>query len=495
MSNETGLPSAAQLVPDNGDYNNPVAGRLQDYSGYKDYRTVNPYDFLEHTYSGTRHYRDCGYLQYTDREMFYQTRRKISYYVNVFKPIINAMVDPVFSGEIMRKTSNILFEAFIDNCDNNGTSFNVFMKNAIKNARLFSLNFVVVDNFDMEKVQAPETLLAQAETRAIPYVYERNPQHVHKWECDEQGKLTSITFIDKCEDVKIDGKMQRRQYYRQWDSMTWTLYYEEKDKQIVESYGTHGLGVIPVVAITNFANSANLKCFPDPEFYNMAVLVHGLFNKESQVNFMEIMQTFAILCTSGMGTSAKSIGPATFLDSGTDSKYPPQYVSPSQDGIKTLIDNCERLKREIKDEAKQSGVIGVIEAKSGIAKEWDFRAEEQILKATAEAGEETEEKIAKIFGLYIGSEIPYEVEYQHSFDPAADDNDIASALLILKEMPPAEIVKNLWLDIAARRWKNNPEKLEAIKAALESDMVEAAAIKAMQAQEAMTMTNQDEAKK
>lgn len=497
MSNESGLPTASQLVPDSSIYNNPTTGILQDYTGYKDYRTVNQYDFLEHTFEGSRHYRDCGYLQYTDREMFYQTRRKISYYVNVFKPIINAMVDPCFQGEIRRETTNELFEAFIDNCDNAGTSLNTFMKNAIKHARLFSLNFIVMDNLTADVVAQAQTAEEMKAQRALPYIYERKPQQVKNHVCDAQGKLVSITFYDKYEEVKTGDKTDCRQYFRQWDNQNWKLFYivrtDGKEITIVEEEGIHGLGVIPVVIITAFASSAKIKEFPDPQFYNLAVLVHGLFNKESQVNFMEIMQTFSILVTSGLGAGAKSLGPATFLDCGTDSKWPPQYIAPSQEGIKTLVDNCERLKGEIKDEAKQAGVVGVVESKSGIAKEWDFRAEEQVLKETSECGEETEEDLAVLFGLYIGSDIPYDVEYPHSFSPTADNDDITTALLILKEFPPESVKKLLWLDIAERRWKNDPEKLQEIKDALEADLIEATEIKKMQLSESMTLTNQGDA--
>jgi len=87
------------------------------------------------------------------------------------------------------------------------------------------------------------------------------------------------------------------------------------------------------------------------------------------------------------------------------------------------------------------------------------------------------------------------VEYPHAFNPTADADDIATALIILKEFPPESVKKELWLDIAERRWKNDPEKLEAIKAALDSDLAAAAAIKSMQENEArvMTMMNQGDA--
>lgn len=484
MSEETGLPTAQQIVVDNSTYNNPVIGAVQDYSGYKDYRTVDPYEFLEHTYDGSKHYRDCGYLQYFAREVFYQDRRKFSHYTNIFKPIINAMVDPVFAEDITRKTSNALFESFIENCDNSGTSLNVFMKNALKHARLFTLNFIVVDNFPAAIVAQAATMADQEKQRNFPYIYEKKPQQVYKRECDAQGKLVSITFYDKCETVKnAEGKDEERQYYKQWDAQAWRLFYIVKDNEVEESGGTHGLGKIPVVVMVDFADTANLKEFPEPAFYNMAVSCLALFCKKSMITWQEVTSTFPVMFSSGM--DIKAIGTSTLLNCSTEAKFPPGFIEPPQDGMKTLVENARILTEDIFDLAKQKGVTGIQKVESGISKSYDFQAEGKVLEETAKAGERCEELIAEIFGLYIGSDVSYECDYPDDFDPSADENDITSALVILKEMPPEALAKALWLDIAKKRFGDDSDKIKEIEDALNSDMEAAAEIKRMQVEEAV----------
>ena len=138
---ESMLPTQSELMPTGG-MNVPQLGKLQSTEAFKDVQKLNPYIFVEDTYTGEKGYRDCSYLIPNDKETFYETRRKISYYVNVFKPIISAMIDPVFSTEIKRESTNDMFDGFIENCDNAGTSLNIFMRNAIRNARLFSINFM-----------------------------------------------------------------------------------------------------------------------------------------------------------------------------------------------------------------------------------------------------------------------------------------------------------------------------------------------------------------
>ena len=464
--------------------NVPQIGALQDTSKYQDVREINKYEFMRHTYEGDAGYRDCSFLTPGSREMFYEDRRRVSYYVNAFKPIINAMVDECFAKDATRETSNEYFAQFIENCDASGTPLAMFMRNAIRNARIYSVNFIVMENFSAKEMQGKETAEQAIGGRVFPYIYEKGPQQVKAIVTNKQGAVESITFCDEM--IVIDKKDV--QTYRRWDAQSWQLFYlkksDGKEVEVIIDEGTHGLGVIPVIYITDFAKSASLKELPDPEFYDIAFLCFGLFNKESQVCWMEIMQTFAILCTSGMGTNAKAIGPATFLDSGTDSKYPPQYVAPPQDGIRTLIDNCQRLKDEIKDQAKQKGVIGVKNADSGIAKEWDFRAEEAILKQTALACERVEKALAEVFALYVRAAVSYEVAYPKDYSPIADKNKVDQGLLILKETPPKTLESAIWKSIAGVYFKGQDETLKEIEDALDADLEERTVITDMMGKDA-----------
>ena len=90
----------------------PKPDRLafESQSSYRDVRKIGKgiYGFIEDTYFGTDGYRTCEYLIPEPREAFYETRRAFSYYNNVFKPVINAMVDDVFADEIDRSCDNDL---------------------------------------------------------------------------------------------------------------------------------------------------------------------------------------------------------------------------------------------------------------------------------------------------------------------------------------------------------------------------------------------------
>jgi len=482
MQNETGLPTASQLRPDSDYvYNNPIIGAIQNFDGYKDYRTVDPYLFLEYTYHGTKYYRDCGFLQHFARETFYQDRRKFSNYDNIFKPIIDAMVIPVYQQGVKRITNNLLYQKFLEDCDNCGTSLNKFMENAIINARLYTINFIVMESFKSDSLSAAETMKEQAESRLFPYIYERNPHTVLRHITDNHGRLLSITFADKCEE--IDGTP--RQYYRQWDSVKWRLFYIEKDVEITVEEDEHNFGIIPVYAISGFAISSNIKKLPTPEFYNMAVSCHSLFNKKSMVTMQEVTSTYPVFYVSGV--DIKALGPTTAINCSTESKFPPGYISPPQDGIKTLIDNCQALKEEIQEQAKQSGVVGIQKAQSGIAKAYDFYAEEGTLKSTSLVGEETEKAIADMFGVLTNSEIDLICEYPKNFDPYVDVNKIDLYLKVRKEITNPIIEKEIDKDISVILWGDDSERIKTICDSIDGQATQSEAIALMKgAEEAIT---------
>lgn len=437
----------------------PDRYKIQDDSAHVKVRDLSAYDFVLHTYEGSNGYRDGTYLIPHPREQFYENRRETSYFVNAFAPIINAMVLPVFNQEIQRTCSNDLYDDFIENCDSAGTPLADFLEVCITHARLFGVTFIVMDNFD----EFPQTIPETIDDRKYPYVYERMPQDIVSRETDRWGKLRSITFFERCE--KIDGV--ERKLFRYWDAMAWRLYYEVKSSSgepttITISEGTHGLGVLPVIPIMGFSNTNSMRQLPNPPTYDLAMLTFALFNKESQVVTLEQFQAFSILCTSDYDQTSLSAGPTTFLNCGPNSKFPPQYASPNTDNIRVMVANCERLKEEIYKQAGQKGVIGIKTETSGVAKEWDFRAEEAVLKKTAKVSEETEEAIADLFAQYIGRDVGLEVVYPNSFSPTFETQRIDNSIKILRETPPEEIVSELWNEIVVAFWSHDKEKARFI---------------------------------
>jgi hypothetical protein len=469
-----------------GEANNiPDQYQVESVAAFRDVMQLSVYDFMDHTYNGSHGYRDRSYLIPGLREAFYEKRRKTSYYVNVLKPIIDAMITPVFTATIERKDNGS--EAvlkFVTDCDNAGTNLTTFIKNTITTARINSISFVVVENFDAKSISDDEK--TNIDNRAFPYVYEKTVQEVKKWECNRQGGLQSITFCDRIESINNDQNNPiKRHYYREFDSMSWREYYidnpvEGKEStEVITGADIHGLGVLPVIPVLNFARSSNLKTMPMPDLYNLAFLCFALFQKESKVVTGEDYQTFSLLAVSNWGRNGLNAGATNFIDCGAESKWAPVYVAPPQEGLRTVVANCERLKEEIKNEAKQSGVIGLKEAKSGLAKEWDFRAEEVVLRDTAQAAKELEMKIIAIVEKYMKTSFDYTVRYETNYSPNADAIRSDRMMSILEKVMGGPLNLAAQKEIVKLEWKSTPDEVEEIIAEMETDQSEKDAIGAM----------------
>ena len=440
---------------------------IEDTTAFRDAHALNVYDFVTHTYNGTDGYRDGSYLIPHPREAFYNTRRRSSYYVNAFRPVVDAMVNPVFKGEIARTSNSDAMDGFIANADNAGTPLQQYSRSAMLHARLHGICFVVMDNVTTEELKGAPTEAQAIAYRAYPYIYLKTAQCMKCIDVDKYGRMMSVTLYDG---VRKDGARDVPQY-RYWDSQKWQLIEykmgDGKEIPIVVSEGTHGLGVVPVIPVNPFLASQSLAVMPQPPLFDLAFLSFALYNKESLVVTMEQNQSFSILYVSGMNAANLTVGPTNALFLGDGAKFAPGFVSPDAQHINNLVKNCDRIEERIHSLAQQNGVIGVVSQTSGVSKEWDFRAEEGVLQETALAASNLEYAIADLFDLYRESVSGYEVTYPKQFTPSYSKDRVDQALRILDSIPPDAIKSAAWDEVASEFWKGEPDVLEEIEAAEE----------------------------
>jgi len=85
--------------------------------------------------------------------------------------------------------------------------------------------------------------------------------------------------------------------------------------------------------------------------------------------------------------------------------------------LKGLVENGDKLVQSIMDIADQNGIRGVKTAQSGVALEFEFAAQEVLLKKTSVLAKKTEKQIIEIFKLYTGETFEHNVEYPMEFTP------------------------------------------------------------------------------
>jgi hypothetical protein len=119
--------------------------------------------------------------------------------------------------------------------------------------------------------------------------------------------------------------------------------------------------------------------------------------------------------------------------------------------------------------ASQNGIkISTVKQESGIAKEWDFRAESVILQQTSQAAQSLEYKIIDLFSQYLSQSIDYQVVYPSQFSPSYDSDRTRLILDALDRVTPQPVTDALWIEFVKQFWKNAPDRADEIREALES---------------------------
>jgi hypothetical protein len=443
--------------------------QVQSQGAAKDVRAMSIYEFMDDTYSGENGYRDGTYLIPFPKEVFYNSRRQSAFYKNYFQAIVKAMVDPVFVNEPTREYGNEIADTFANDADACGTPLTTIVKNAVRDARVLGSSFVVMDT--LPETAQPDTVEAAVDARSIPYVYIRKPQDILTYE-HQSGRMVSVTFY---EDTIKEGSQEIKRYMR-WTAQTWEVLEERRDqygekKLIVVASGVHGLGVLPVIPVLDFVDTANLKELPDPPLHSLAGVCHSIYNRESEIRQMEQTQAFSTLCMQDGGQDVV-VGPNNYITIPMDAKIAPMYISPEAAHLVNLVNNCNKAKEDMYQIAEQNGVKGVTAMASGVSKEWDFRAHEAVLKRTAYAAKNLEGKIFDLLGLYMRLDMATTTVYPLQFSPTWTTDRLKVVLDTIDRVPPPAVANALWSEFVSEYWRGDNELIDEIQGELEKQKVE-----------------------
>jgi hypothetical protein len=415
-----------------------------------DIRTENIFNFLDNAYYGTGGFRSGDYLIPHKRELWYDTRKKISYYVNFIKPIIRAMVEPVFIKPAVRVFDDEMLSGFIDDVDNRGTDIQRFTYMATNICRRHSIVFVVVDNF----VEQPIDQKTAIDDRVMPYCYTRRANHLYGYKLDSFGNVNEMVFLE-CPAVYTNGTITEKTKYRRWTKTYTQIEVCENEYAgatgsgkfiaVPGTYREHNLGVVPVIVMRDIEIEQAQDFIPTPRMYDIARVNHAIFNKDSEVREIERNQAFAVFCVNQNKASNLSIGTNNVLFYPVGSNAP-QFVAPPMDVLSQLIADRKELRDDLFRLAEQNGVVAIQDAKSGIALAYEFFAHESILQQTAKIAESIEEKIAILFGLWVGRDIDYQVNYKSTFVPHSEENRLKLLDAVSLQTIPIEFRKKIVID-------------------------------------------------
>lgn len=342
-------------------------------------------------------------------------RRKIAYYLNYTGPILNASVDPIFKDEIKREYSNsVLFDEFIDDVDRQGTTLQEFIEQNAIAAKLYGVMYIVVDNVSEFGSSLAETLA----NRSMPYLTAVEPKNVVNYEFDDNGKLKLFTYASYLKNA--DGTIKA--HYHTWTPTEWKI--TDSDNKVV-GQGEHNIGRIPIVQW--FGRAARKRdILPPPEYLSIAKTNAHVYNLCSLLSQILYNQTFSILTmpVDNNGLQDVTIGTDNLLAYPAGAGKAPSFIAPDKGPAEVLMAQIDKLINEMYRMSGIDSVIGVQQAKSGVAKQWDFERTNQNLAAFAVRCESAEYDVIELYKLWSGDNIEYTCDYPRDFKV----NDVSESL-------------------------------------------------------------------
>lgn len=412
-----------------------------DISMYVDPTQVSPYKLVDDAYYGEGGFRNGTYITPNIREQFYKSRISISTFKNYTKPILNALIDPIFKKAIPRTAElTSLWAGFLKNCDCSGTNLDNFIHDTLNQSIRHGLAFVVMDNYSVIPESKQDALLS----RTYPYVMHKTIMEVSDYKLDDWGNLVSIVFIDK--QVKDASSGNMVQTYRYWDNTVTRLVTKSKDNSYVTlNEVQHNLGVIPVLVLYSSTRRDLTKLEVSPPFYDLVKLNLALYNKESEIRDLERAQAFSILCVQTDRGGNLTIGSHNVLFVSPEVQFMPSYISPDPTILAGLVSGGEKLRDDLFRLAEQSGVTGVQNQASGISQSYSFFGQETVLQKNSQLCSTLDTAIFNLFGLYTKESVDYTVDYPDSFSPSNATADVTNLTTYIGLNPPPK-ARNLAME-------------------------------------------------
>lgn len=434
---------------------------MTDESDYTSLFTVSEYTFMSDAFDGLGGFRNGHYLvpHTAEMRMSFDRRRDLAYYKNYVYPIIRATIDPVFNASIKRSVlvaGDVVSEGyyatgFVADATGGGEDLQAFVDRVVTKTTLHGAAFVVMDNTPEAASEKNKTVAL--DRRLYPYVFIRTMEELDSSRTGYMGQLEWIRF---CDGTSEDGKERLYVYY---DSQVIRREKKVNDEYVVISETPHGLGVIPVIVsyYDSRESKSRTRIEVDPPFYDIARINHAVYNKDSLITSQERSQGFAMAYLQEDKPGNVVFGRHTYLSLPMKTTMAPGYIAPPPAILGQLVADNEKLREDLFRIAGQKGIdFRSGQAKSGDALEWEFIAQEVVLKKTAKRAATVEQQIMDLFAKWTNEAFEFQVEYPEEYRPASDDSEIArfdKLMMMIDDKPAVRtyIQKQAFM-VAAKKW-------------------------------------------
>ena len=387
--------------------------------------TTTDYDKLTDSYEGSGGFITGEHLTRHKRETEenFNIRKLISFYLNYVRVVVDSHVKAVFSTEPERENVNdVYYEGFLLDADANGTELNRWMKQAATRAKLHGCVLIVVDNFE----SVEETVELAMQNRAYPYVYYIEPSRFYDYTQDKIGRLSSFTYTETSQNE--NGVEET--VYRKWDKTSCVLM--RADGSEITRW-EHGLGSLPCFLLYGSDTPAS-NIVPVSEFLQVSRVNRAIFNICSEIREIQRHQGFNILTFPGEPPESGTlkVGTENVLYYPETATHEPKFIAPDPAPLEALVAFMDRLVEEIYRMACVTYTQQYASDQSGESKKWTFHITKQVLVDFSINCEKAENRIAFLFGKYLGKDLGVQVTYNKKYGVEDVDVDLQRALLALE---------------------------------------------------------------
>jgi len=371
------------------------------------------WQFLYDSYTGLGGYRDGSYLIRHKRETDdkYNRRKKLAYYPNYVKKIVDTYVAQVFRKPPVRDLTPE-YEIFVNDVDRTGTYIDDFMRKVLKLTLIFGTVFVIVE----KPSESATTKQEEIEKKLLPYATIRLPWHVKSYELDEYGNLKRIVFKER-------GEIERE--YRED-----VFYVYKKGKKILEK--ENPFGTLPVVVVRASDQLLYEELFSESFIYTIAMLNYELYNLISEIREILRNITFPILVY-----PTKEMSRIESLEIGTENAIlydpehggKPDFIAPPPAPVEVYMQYMNSVIEQIYRVANLEFTLGSQTQKSGVALEFEFQNLNTLLSLFAMNIEKAEYEIANLVAKWHGKEkFEGTIDYRKDFSFRDVERELKVAL-------------------------------------------------------------------
>ncbi len=343
----------------------------------------------------------------------------------VFQYIINVNASGILRNPPRRIVDiNPFWPQYLQNCDLRGTTYDALMRQCLCLLFVFGRIHVLTDR---PKYNSPALSRGEELYRGErPYCSIVTPLDLVDWECDARGNFLWIVIREIQLEPREPGQNQEQQIYqyRVFTQNEWQLWQKAKRTQysqgkfVLVDGGEHSLGRVPLDTMYAPLFETPSLAVESP-LADILDLNRDIINKLSELDELERMQSFALLCVQETDTGVGELDISPFrcitTEAGTQM---PQYIAPPTDlangkwsRIIAKLFTIRQLASSSRGKAEYSK-----EERSGDALAIESEDKHNSMCAYATALEEFDWKVRKTASDWMGMIEPTRAVYSKQFD-------------------------------------------------------------------------------